>query len=65
MIKHYKDLEVFRLSYDLVMDIFRLTREYPREELYSLTSQIVRSSRSIPANIVEGWAKRKHENVFK
>lgn len=65
MIKHFKDIEVYRLSYDLAMDIFRLTREFPKEELYSLTSQIIRSSRSVPANIAEGWSKRKHENIFK
>lgn len=64
-IKHYKDLEVHRLSYDLAMEIFWLSREFPKEELYSLTSQIVRSSRSIPANIAEGWSKREHKNIFK
>lgn len=37
----------------------------PREEAYSLTAQIRDSSRSLPANIAEGWAKRRHENVFK
>ena len=47
------------------MDIFWLTREFPKEEMYSLTSQIVRSSRSISANITEGWAKREYESVFK
>lgn len=65
MIKHYKDLEVYSLSYSLAMEIFKLTHEFPKEELYSLTSQLIRSSRSIPANISEGWAKRKHENIFK
>lgn len=47
------------------MDIFVLTRKFPKEELYSLTSQIVRSSRSVSSNIVEGWAKRTYENNFK
>jgi four helix bundle protein len=47
------------------MEIFELTRKFPKEELYSLTSQIVRSSRSISSNITEGWAKRKYENKFK
>jgi four helix bundle protein len=47
------------------MDIFFLTKKFPKEESYSLTSQIVRSSRSISANIVEGWAKRFYENKFK
>jgi len=65
MIKHYKDLEVYTLSYDLAMRIFELTREFPKEERYSLTSQVIRSSRSVPSNIAEGWSKRKYENVFK
>ena len=47
------------------MEIFALTRKFPKEELYSLTSQIVRSSRSISANIAEGWAKRVHPKKFK
>lgn len=47
------------------MDIFELAKAFPREELYSLTSQIIRSSRSISSNIVEGWAKRTYENKFK
>jgi four helix bundle protein len=47
------------------MEIFVVTRKFPKEELYSLTSQIVRSSRSISANIAEGWAKREHPKKFK
>lgn len=65
MIRSYKDLEVYNRSFDLAMDIFRLTRNFPKEEVYSLSSQIVRSSRSISANICEGWAKRHYESVFK
>ncbi|MEQ9308656.1 MAG: four helix bundle protein [Balneolaceae bacterium] len=65
MIKSYKDLEVFQLSFQLAMEIFEVTRNFPKEEMYALTSQIIRSSRSISANITEGWAKRKYENEFK
>lgn len=65
MIKSFRDLEVHELSYDLAMEIFFLKRSFPKEELYSLTSQIIRSSRSISSNIVEGWAKRIYENKFK
>src|SRR5258705_12520349 len=65
MIKTVFDLEVFNLSYQLAMDIFHITRNFPKEERYSLTDQIVRSSRSISANIAEGWGKRIHENEFK
>jgi four helix bundle protein len=65
MIKKIKDLEVYIRSFDLAMEIFSTTKKFPKEELYSLTSQIVRSSRSIAANISEGWAKREYESVFK
>lgn len=46
------------------MEIFELTRKFPKEEKYSLTDQIIRSSRSVPINIREGFAKRKYENIF-
>lgn len=49
----------------MAMDIFWLTKDFPKEEIYSLTSQITRSSRSVSLNIVEVWAKRQYENVFK
>jgi four helix bundle protein len=47
------------------MEIFWATKDFPKEERYSLIDQIRRSSRSVPANIVEGWSKRYFENVFK
>lgn len=65
MIKTVFDLEIFNLSYSFAMDIFNVTRNFPKEERYSLTDQIVRSSRSIAANIAEGWGKRIYENEFK
>lgn len=65
MIKSYKDLDVYNLSYELAMDIFEISKQFPKEEKFSLTSQIVRSSRSVSANITEGWAKREYENHFK
>lgn len=65
MIQSYKDLEVYRRSFKVAMDIFWITRKFPKEEIYSLTSQITRSSRSISANISEGWSKRTYESVFK
>jgi len=65
MIKSYKDLDVYTLSYNTAMEIFNITRNFPKEEVYSLTSQIIRSSRSISSNIVEGWSKRDYENIFK
>lgn len=65
MIQSYKDLDVYNLSYALAMDVFVLSKKFPKEELYSLTSQIIRSSRSISSNVVEGWAKRVHVKKFK
>lgn len=65
MINDFRKLEVYGISYKLAMDIYKITRSFPKEEIYSLTSQIIRSSRSIPANISEGWTKRRYENVFK
>ncbi|MBL7708933.1 MAG: four helix bundle protein [Chitinophagaceae bacterium] len=65
MIKTVFDLEVFKISYQLAMDIFSCTRSFPKEERYSLTDQIVRSYRSVAANIAEGWGKRIYENEFK
>lgn len=65
MIQSYKDLEVYKRSFKMAMDIFWLSRKFPKEEVYSLTSQITRSSGSVSLNIVEGWAKRQYENIFK
>lgn len=63
-IKSYRDLKVYQLSYQLAMEIFELTKRFPKEEIYSLSDQIRRSSRSVAINIREGFAKRKYENVF-
>jgi four helix bundle protein len=65
MIKSYTDLEVYQRAYKLAMGIFWMSKDFPKEEQYSLTSQIIRSSRSISSNITEGWAKREYENHFK
>ena len=50
----YKDLIVWQRSLELVLEIYRLTREFPREEMYGLTSQMRRAAISIPSNIAEG-----------
>lgn len=60
----YKDLKVFRLSYKLAMDIFEITKSFPKEEKYSLVDQIRRSSRSVPTNISEAWKKRLYPKMF-
>ena len=64
-VNNYEDLEVYKLAIDFQQDIFKLTQTFPREELYSLTDQIRRSSRSIGANIAEAWRKRAYVAHFK
>jgi len=60
----YRDLKVYQLAYQLALDIFEITKSFPGEEKYSLTDQIRRSSRSIPANLAEAWKKRRYEKAF-
>ena len=57
MLKNYKDLKVWQKAYKLCIDIYKLTGTFPKEELYCLTSQIRRSSISIPSNIAEGYGR--------
>ena len=64
MLKGHRDLKVYQLAYKLAMDIFLLSKSFPREERYSLTDQIRRSSRSVAANIAEGFRKRRYPNHF-
>lgn len=52
----FRDLRVYQLAYRLTMEIFELSKTFPKDERYSLTDQIRRSSRSVPANIAEGIA---------
>ena len=52
------------MAFELAMEIFMLTQHFPKEEQYSLTDQIRRSSRSVAINIREGFAKKRYENVF-
>lgn len=59
-----KDLEVYKKGYELAMRVFELSKAFPAEEKYALTSQIRRSSRSICLNLREAWAKRRYEAHF-
>jgi four helix bundle protein len=60
----YHDLLAYQKSRELAKDIYDLTKRFPKEETYSLTDQIRRSSRSIGAQIAEAWAKRSYEKHF-
>jgi four helix bundle protein len=63
-IKTHKDLRVYQLSFDAGMEIFNLTKNFPKEERYSLTDQIRRSSRSVSGNLAEAWRKRRYGKAF-
>lgn len=60
----YKELEVYQLARELQREIFAVTKKFPKEETYSLTDQVRRSSRSVGAQIAEAWAKRRYEKHF-
>ncbi len=62
--KSFRDLMVYQKARELSREIMNLTKSFPKEETYSLTDQIRRSSRSIGANIAESWAKRRYEKHF-
>ena len=64
MLHGHRDLKVFQLAYKLAMEIFTETKHFPRDERYSLIDQIRRSSRSVAANIAEGFRKHQHPNMF-
>ncbi len=64
MLHGHRDLKVYQLAYELAMGIFNLSKQFPPEEVYSLTNQIRRSSRSVAANIAEGFRKGQYPNMF-
>jgi four helix bundle protein len=59
-----KDLEVYKKAYDLAMNVFEVSKKFPDEERFALTSQIRRPSRSVCLNLREAWAKRRYEAYF-
>jgi len=63
-IESFRDLIVYKKAFELQQEVFELTKSFPKEELYSLTDQIRRSSRSIGANISEAWHKRRYPAHF-
>jgi four helix bundle protein len=60
----HRDLDVFTKAFDCAMQLFEVSRRFPKEETYSLTDQVRRSSRSVCANIAEAWRKRRYEAAF-
>jgi len=64
VIKSHKDLIVYQLAFKASMEIFHISKSFPKEEIFSLTSQIRNSSRSVSANIAEAFRKRRYEKAF-
>ena len=60
----FRSLLAYKKSFDLAMKVFEISKEFPKEETYSLTDQIRRSSRSVCINISEGYRKRKYPKHF-
>ena len=60
----HRNLKAFQLAYGLALEIFKETSGFPKHEIYSLTDQIRRASRSVAANLVEAHRKRRYKNVF-
>jgi len=63
MIKSYRDLEVWQQSMDLVVECYQITKQFPKNELYGLSSQLQRAAVSVPSNIAEG-RQRQHKKEF-
>jgi four helix bundle protein len=64
LIKHHWELDVYKLAMEMARNVFDITKHFPREEMYSLTDRMRRSSRSVSAQIAEAWRRRKYEAVF-
>ena len=64
LIRNHKELKVYQDAFSAAMEIFKLVKTFPADERYSLTDQILRSSRSVCGNISEGWRKRRYPKLF-
>jgi four helix bundle protein len=64
LIRTHRDLEVYQIAFELAQQVFLESKSFPKEERYSLTDQIRRSSRSICTNLAEAWRKRRYEASF-
>jgi four helix bundle protein len=63
-IRYHTELSVYQMAFDAAREIFEVTKSFPKEEGYSLTDQIRRSSRSVCANLAEAWRKRRYQAAF-
>lgn len=62
--KSYNELDIYKISYDLSLEIHRISLTFPKFELYELGSQIRRASKSVTLNIVEGYGRNRYKNEF-
>jgi four helix bundle protein len=63
-IQYHGEIDTYKLSVQAAMEIYELSKSFPEEEKYSLTDQIRKSSRSVSAQIAEGWRRRKYRGAF-
>ena len=63
-ITRHTELDVYKKAFDVAMDVFQCSKEFPKDERYSLVDQVRRSSRSVCANLAEAWRKRRYEAAF-
>jgi len=63
-IRTHRDLETYQIAFKAAMEIFELTKRFPKDEKFSLTDQIRRSSRSVCANLAEAFRKRRYPKAF-
>lgn len=63
-ISSVRELDVYKVAFDTAMEIFEVSKTFPKEERYSLTDQVRKSSRSVCTNLSEGWRKRRYKAVF-
>ena len=63
-ITRHTDLKVYQRAFDAAMALFEISKKFPKEERYSLTDKIRRSSRSVCGNLAEAWRKRRYPNAF-
>jgi four helix bundle protein len=63
-VKVHQDLDVYRRAFDAAMEVFVVSQSFPRHEVYALTDQMRRSSRSVCANLAEAWRKRRYRASF-
>jgi four helix bundle protein len=63
-IRSHRDLQVYLRAFATAMELFEISNSFPKEEIYSLTDQVRRSSRSVCANLAEAWRKRRYHAAF-